>query len=176
MGWRIFRQVILACAITAAWPLGVATPARADDPAYLILGAGSIGNIVADRKSAGLFSFEYRAGPELELLHVRPSLGVFATTDSSVYAWLGLNLDLYFAKRIVLTPQLAVGYYSKGDGQDLGHELEFRTGAVLAWRFDDRSRLGLGFHHLSNLGLGKINPGTESLTVFYAHPLGRLIQ
>ena len=36
------------------------------DPAFIKLGAGDAGSVFADRDQAGVFSIEYRAGPELE--------------------------------------------------------------------------------------------------------------
>lgn len=141
------------------------------DPALLTLGAGSIGNIASSRDDAFLFSAEYRAGPKLELFYVRPSLGIIATTDKSIYGYFCLSGDIFFGRRVVLTPQAAVGGYSAGDGQDLGGILEFKTGATLSWRFDNRSRLGVGFHHISNANIYDHNPGTELLTAFYSHPI-----
>lgn len=141
------------------------------DPALLTVGAGSIGNIMATRDDAIHFSAEYRAGPELEFFYIRPSLGLIATTDKSVYGFFGLSADIFLGKRIVLTPQAAVGLYGKGDGQDLGGLIEFKTGAVLAWRFDNRARIGIGLHHISNAGIYDENPGTELLTAFYSHPI-----
>lgn len=44
----------------------------------------------------------------------------------------------------------------------------------MAYRFDDRSRLGLEFYHLSNAGLDKHNPGTEILLAKYSVPFGKL--
>jgi hypothetical protein len=141
------------------------------DPALLTLGAGSIGDIVATRDDAWLFSAEYRFGPKLEFLFIRPSLGVFVTTDSSIFGYFGLSGDIFFGQHIVLTPQAAVGGYSAGDGQDLGGTIQFKTGAVLAWRFENRSRLGIGIHHISNANIYDKNPGTELLTLFYSHPI-----
>ena len=66
-----------------------------EDPAFIKLGAGDIGSCCADRDQAGAFSIEYRAGPDLELLHIRPSLGVLGTTDASIYGWFGLSGDIF---------------------------------------------------------------------------------
>ena len=151
-------------------------PARADEePGHLKLSAGAIGVIPSDRDDAGYFSFEYRAGPSWGFWHIRPSFGVAATTDASLYGWTALNLDIFFGSRIVLTPSTGVGLYYDGDGQDLGSVVEFRNGAELAWRFDDRSRAGIGMHYLSNYGIGDDDPGTTTMTVFYAHPLHSLL-
>ena len=74
----------------------------------------------------------------------------------------------------MLRPSFAVGAYADGNGKDLGGVLEFRSAIALAWRFDDRSRLGVEFSHLSNAGIYDTNPGTENLTVNYSVPLDRL--
>ena len=52
--------------------------------------------------------------------------------------------------------------------------LEFRSGIEVAWRFDNRSRLGVEFTHISNAGIYDRNPGTETLTVNYSIPLDQL--
>jgi len=142
-----------------------------DQSALVTGGVGSIGNIWSDRDSAGVFSIQYRTSKTFEFLRIRPVLGLLATTDESVYAWFGLSTDMTFFERIVLTLDAGVGGYDKGNGQTLGHDLNFRTGGVLAWRFNNNARLGVGFHHLSNAGLDAINPGTESLSLYYSHPL-----
>jgi hypothetical protein len=41
----------------------------------------------------------------------------------------------------------------------------------LAYRFDNRSRLGLAVSHYSNASIGDTNPGTETATVYYSIPL-----
>jgi lipid A 3-O-deacylase len=154
----------------------VAAPARADEePPHIKLSSGAIGLLPGDRNKAGMFGFEYRAGPDYDFWHVRPSVGLVLTMDSTVYGYTALNLDLYFGPRLVLTPSVGIGLYHTGGGQDLGSVVEFRNGAELAWRFDDHSRVGLGFHYLSNFGMGDSDPGTSTLTVFYAHPLGWIL-
>ena len=75
----------------------------------------------------------------------------------------------------MLTPTTGIGAYYDGDGQDLGGVLEFRNGIDLAWRFDSRARLGIGFHYLSNYGIFDDNPGIGSVTAFYALPLGEIL-
>jgi hypothetical protein len=69
-------------------------------------------------------------------------------------------------------PVAAAGYFHRGAGKDLGSHLEFKTGLELAYRFDDMSRIGIAFDHISNAGLTKRNPGTESLLLTYSIPIG----
>ena len=97
-----------------------------------------------------------------------------ATTDAAIYGYAGLMLDIYFGRRIVFTPNVAVGLYSDGGGKDLGSVIEFRSGVELAYRFDSRARLGVAFHHISNASIEDINPGTETLTLVLSLPLDNL--
>jgi hypothetical protein len=140
-----------------------------DDPSFISLGAGAF-DVLHDG-TAGELRGEFRSGHKL-LGFLKPFVGVSATTDGAVYGYFGPAVDIYFGRRIVLTGMTAVGAYHHGDGLDLGHWVEFRSGLELAYRFDGRSRFGVGFHHISNIGIGDENPGTEILGIFYAIPLG----
>lgn len=146
-----------------------------DRPALSLmkLSGGLFGDIVADRESAGLFGFEYRAGPELELVRIRPSIGGMVTMDASRYAWLGLNYDLRLGP-LVLTLSTTAGIYGSGDGQDLGSPFVARNGGEIAWRFDNQIRLGVAMHYYSNYGAGSEDPGIASVGLVYSHPLRTL--
>ena len=157
------RAVIL-CAILAT-PLS----AVAGDPDFLTIAVGAY-DLVQDHDQAAEIRAEYRS--EKKIWIVKPFIGLMGTTDSAVYGYGGFLTDLFFGKRWVLTPSLAIGYYDKGDGLDLGYEVEFRSSIELSYRFDDRSRFGLSFYHLSNASIGDINPGTEVLSVVYSIPRG----
>ncbi len=172
------RGVFLRRALGVTFAAGLAgavlagpavTPALAQDPAFLSYGAG--GFDINDNDSTGLLSFEYLSNGRLWVF--QPILGAFATFEGSFYAYAGLGLDMFFGRRIVVTPSLAAGIYLEGGGKDLGSVLEFRSSIQLAYRFDDRSRLGIQFHHLSNAGIDDKNPGVNSLLLTYSMPLGR---
>ena len=168
---RRFLIAGLVAGLVAATGL-IAMPARAaGDPPFITIGLGGIG-VVADREKTGVVHFEYRS--DWEFWKVRPFIGAFATTDASLYGYFGFKVDMFFGRRIVITPNVAVGAYEDGDGQDLGHVIEFRSGVEFAWRFDDRSRLGVAVHHLSNTSIGTDNPGTEEIVLFYSLPLNSL--
>ena len=147
-------------------------PAVADDePAFISLGVGATG-VIASRARGAAFNLEYRS--DYEFWKIRPFVGGFATSDASLYGYFGFMLNIYLGNRWVLIPNTAVGAYSEGDGQDLGHVIEFRSGFELAYRFDDRSRLGVAVHHLSNASIGDDNPGTETALLYYSVPLTSL--
>lgn len=164
------RFATLAAAIFAGAVL-TAGPAAAQDPAFLTIGGGYFDIIRQDNQAAD-FRVEYRS--DFELWIAKPWVGIEATSDQAVYVGAGLLTDIYLGNRFVLTPQAGFGYYHNGDGPDLGYELEFRTGVEFGYRFDNRSRLAVGFSHISNADLGSRNPGTEILYFNYSIPIGRL--
>ena len=172
-----FVSAAILCGAAASLALGsdpaAAEPRRGEDPAYLTLGAGMYD--INDNEEAGEFRLEYRHGQRYLYLF-KPFIGVSATTDKAVYGYFGVLMDLYFGKRLVLTPSAAVGAYEDGDGKDLGNTIQFRTGAEVSYRFDDRARLGVAFHHISNANLDDVNPGTEIVVLNYSFPFDRLVR
>ena len=168
-GHMIMRLFMIGA--IAALALTVARPALAgDDPAFITFHAG--GYDVNDDRTAGQFNLEYRSS--WDEWYVKPFAGVMATTDAAAYAYGGFLLDVYFGRRIVFTPNVAVGLYADGDGKELGNTVEFRSGVELAYRLDSRARLGVAFHHISNASLSDNNPGTETLTLTFSLPLDNL--
>ena len=165
------RRVGLA--VFAALALGAATsaPARAEDPGFLTFGAGAF-DFHRSETRAAQFELQYRSGYKLWIFN--PMVGASGTTDGALYGYAGLSLDIFFGNRVVLRPSVAAGAYHEGNGKDLGGTLEFRSGLELAYRFDDRSRLGMEISHRSNASIYDKNPGEETLMVFYHLPLTKL--
>jgi hypothetical protein len=162
-----FRSARALAGLTLCAALGAFAPARADDPAFI---TGSVGYYdMFDDKEATAFNLEYRSSKKL--LFLKPFGGVMGTTDSAGYLYGGFLVDVYLGRRLVLTGNTAVGAYYNGDGKDLGSWVEFRSGMELAFRFDNRARVGVGFHHISNAGIGDSNPGTEILSLIFSWPL-----
>ncbi|MSP89442.1 MAG: acyloxyacyl hydrolase [Alphaproteobacteria bacterium] len=137
-----------------------------DDPAFLSVGAGVFD--INDSQKAGEVRLEYRFARRFWMF--KPFFGASGTTDAAAYGYGGVLIDIHFGPRWVLMPSAAFGLYRDGSGKKLGHAAEFRTGAELAYRFDNRSRLGLAFHHISNASIGEKNPGTEILSLIYSAP------
>jgi lipid A 3-O-deacylase len=167
------RAAIFAVAALTLLPFAPARAgdARTDDPAFLTLQAGWF-DLFQQRDQAGAFAMEYRDDHKLWIF--KPFLGGMVTTDSAAHAYAGILLDIYLWRRIVFTLSFAPGLYHNGNGVDLGHAIEFRSAGELAYRFDDRSRLGLMVNHLSNAGIGHRNPGTEVLMLSYSAPINSI--
>jgi hypothetical protein len=145
--------------------------ARADDPDFLTVGGGLFD--FNDNKTTGMGVIEYRL--DKKYFSLKPFGGFMMNGDRGGDLYVGVLMDIFFGKRLVVTPNFAPSLYWKGtDGKDLGHALEFRSGIEIAYRFDDRSRLGVAVHHLSNASISNNNPGTELLTLYYSLPMDGL--
>lgn len=169
---RRWRRRAAALGIAFALAFGAPTAAQeADDPDFLAVGLGYFD--INDDDDAAEFRLEYRS--DKKLLFVKPFSGVMVTTNSAFYGYVGVLLDLYLGRRFVMTPSFAAGYFTNGNGKELGSDVEFRSQIEIGYRFDDRSRLALSFGHISNAGLDDRNPGTEILTITYAVPFAKLL-
>ena len=156
-----------AAAIIVAAIVGLCSPVRAEDPGLLAFGAGAYDFL--HNYTAPEFRAEYRFAHGLFVF--KPLVGVLGTDKGSAYVYGGLRADLVLAQHFVIMPVATVGYYNRGGGKDLGSPVEFKTGAEFAYRFDNASRLGIAFDHISNADLGRRNPGTESLMLVYSLPI-----
>lgn len=140
-----------------------------DDPAFLSVGLGYYD--FNRKKETGMeFRAEYRS--DRKVLFFKPFGAISATNTSQGFVGAGILLDLFFGRRIVITPSFAPHYYWGGNTKlDLGHSIEFRSQIEFAYRFDNRSRLGMAISHYSNASLGDTNPGTETGTIYFSLPL-----
>jgi hypothetical protein len=142
------------------------------DPPRIALGAGAFDITPSHHKNsstAAELRAEYRYGDVFWILS--PFIGAAGTSDGAFYGYGGFGIDINFGPSLVLTPNVAAGYFARGNGTALGSWVEFRSGAELAYRFADQSRLGIAVHHTSNAGLTKQNPGEQSAVLMYSVPL-----
>ncbi|HTI87761.1 MAG TPA: acyloxyacyl hydrolase [Alphaproteobacteria bacterium] len=139
------------------------------DPDFLSFGVGAFD--IDDSWTSAAFQAEYASDRRFWIFH--PIAGVMVNSDSGGNVYAGVGVDLFFGSRVVVTPSFAPSFYWRGSSKDLGQPLEFRSSITAAYRFDDRSRLGVEFYHLSNAGMDKRNPGTEVLLLKYSLPFTR---
>lgn len=143
------------------------------DPPRIALGGGAFDVLPNSGKpgsgATGLALSEYRFGDVLWI--VAPFIGVMGTGKGAFYGYGGFGFDINIFNKWIITPTAAVGYFENGTGIDLGAHTEFRTGAEFAYRFDNLMRIGAGFYHMSNAGIGKKNPGVELATFVLTVPL-----
>ena len=168
--WAVSAGAMLLAAVPFAAEAQITV--GGDNVARLDVGAGAY-DIDQDKRT-GVGRLEYEFGAEF--FYLRPLIGTEVNVEGSNFTYGGFSTDIFFDDHLVLTPNAAVGFYARGnrDSKNLGSYIEFRTGAEFDYRFDDQTRLGLSFHHISNAGLTKRNPGEEELLVNYSIPLDGL--
>ena len=93
--------------------------------------------------------------------NLSPITGAMITADSATYLYTGVQAE-YEIGKLNFTPSFSPGYYTTGDGKDLGSPLEFKTEVQLSLNLPKESQFGLSYNHLSNASLGDKNPGANS--------------
>jgi lipid A 3-O-deacylase len=168
-GWqaKLAAVGVAAFALTLFWHRAAA----ADGPGLLALGIGGF-DIVKLNEPAADFRLEYRHGKGIWIF--KPWLGLEATSDGAVYGVGGFLSDFALGRRVIVTPSIGIGAWYRGAGLDLGSVVEFRSQLELAYQFDDNTRLGIAFSHISNAGIGDHNTGAEVATLYYSMPIDRL--
>ena len=166
------KGIVAAVGVIALGWMGLPAAAAADDPDFLSFGAGYF-DFNRQKDEGGEFRLEYRS--DYKLWQLKPFVAAAGTTSGHGFIGAGVLMDIYFGRRLVVTPSFAPHFYfGGGDKLDLDYPLEFRSQLEVAYRFDDRSRLGLAVSHYSNASLGDSNPGTETLSVYYSVPFSTL--
>lgn len=153
----------------SALALATAAPAMAQDTdsSYYSVGVGYYDVISPDDSAADL-RLEYRSNYDFLADDLHPWIGIEATSDASVWGGIGLLYDWNVGGNFYIIPSVGAGLYAKGSSEkDLGHVVEFRSQIEGAYQFEDQSRVGLAFGHLSNASLGDKNPGVEVVTLYY---------
>ena len=92
---------------------------------------------------------------------ISPITGAMITADNAGYIYSGFEIN-YDLGPLKLTPSFAPGFYSQGDGKDLGHPLEFKSEVQLSLDLGDTTNFGMSYNHVSNASLGDKNPGANS--------------
>ncbi len=160
---RAWAAVLFATMLLASTEAAIA----GDDPSYVTFGVGAFD--IFDDQTAAEFDLQLRLNRGLWIF--LPQAGVFATSDGALYGHVGFYSDFDLGSRLILSPSISVGAYHDGGGKDLGGVVEFRSAIELAYRFDNKSRVGLQFGHLSNAHIYDSNPGEEFIIVNYSLPI-----
>ena len=111
-----------------------------------------------------LFGVEHR-NPNLFrntfLGKLAPVSGAFMTGKNSLYFYTGVE-GQYNLGPMSISPSFTPGYYEKGNGKDLGSELEFKSEIKVGFDILRDSNLGYSYSHISNNDWGTTNPGTDN--------------
>jgi len=167
---KITKALMLALGILGTF--SVAFPAFAEDPDFLSFSAGAY-DWNRQKEEGAEFRLEYRSDSKFWVF--KPFAALAGTTTGQGFLGAGVLVDVFLGRRFVLTPSFAPHLYTGGNSKlDLDYIVEFRSQLEAAYRFDDRSRLGIAVSHYSNASLGDTNPGTESAMLVYSVPFDTL--
>jgi hypothetical protein len=164
------NKLLLSFAIIATTTLS--NTASAYDQGAWALGLGA-SEVFGEKYTGAVANVEYRSADSFgqDLIGIENLswiAGAEFDTNSSAYGYAGLLYDIALTEKWSLTPSLAAGFYTKGDGKDLGGAFEFRENIELNYKLTEASRLGLAISHKSNAGIYDRNPGTETIQAVYS--------
>ena len=155
---------LLSFLVSSTWVC--ATDFTRSPPSHLMVGPGLFD--VDRRHPRALIQVEYRW--EVNCYHLRPLAAFSIATDQNFFVCGGLAYDIFFKKKIVITPSFAPGIYYQGYGKNLGFPINFRSGLEVSFVLGNQGRLGVQFNHISNAHMLYRNPGANTLFLFYAIP------
>ena len=119
------------------------------------------------KQSSGLLGIQHQNNElfrESFLGNLSPITGGFLTEKNAFYIYTGAQAE-YDLGPFRITPSFAPGYYSFGDGKDLGSPLEFKSEVQVSLNLSDSTELGMSYNHISNASLGDKNPGANSYMI-----------
>ena len=119
------------------------------------------------KQKAGIIGIQHQNDDlfrESFLGRLSPITGAFLTENNAYYLYTGAQAE-YDLGIFTITPSFAPGYYSAGDGKDLGHALEFKSEVQMSLNLSDSTQFGMSYNHISNASLGDKNPGANSYMI-----------
>lgn len=135
----------------------------------------SFGNVIFQEKSIGREMYmRYDMGASFGPF--QPAVGMSVTDNNDIWVGLGATHTTRFWDR----PSGAGGYaqlhfmpgvYTQGFGPNLGHPVEFRSGAEIGYQAKNGTRVGVSLDHRSNGDISSVNPGLETLQLRVSIPL-----
>ena len=183
MRFNTLAAVAVSLASLLAVPALASETPVLNEPATLGFSAGYYDILDNNpHQPAADFRLEYRSAFDMlglakahnSVIAIRPFGGIEATTDGALYGLGGFVFDMPIGKHFVVSPNLAVGLYSDGDGKHLGSLIEFRSTFEVGYKFDCGTRLTTSIGHISNAGIGDINHGVEILSLYVHVPVDKI--
>ncbi len=136
----------------------------------LLVGAGVFNVLDGGDKDGLLLSLEYR--PSIAVWRARPLLSFARASGGSVFASGGAVFVVPFGRQFELAGGFAPTLHHAHGEPDLGHRVAFYSFAEFLWRRASGTGLRARFGHISNAGLGLVNPGIEVAQLQLSIPLG----
>ena len=126
----------------------------------------ALGGFDIGKSETAMGQLEYRFSTDWS--GFRPQAGLFVTADSATYLYGGIGYPFTINDNWSVIPSISAGYYNNGADKDLGYDVEFYSQLRLEYKLAGKARIGLGIGHVSNAGIGDINPGAETAYLSYS--------
>ena len=118
-----------------------------------------------DDNTTNLIGLNYHiSNSEIDLLNIltiNPIVGGLVTAESATMFYGGFETNLG-SDLIYLNISSSTGIYNNGNGKELGNTIQFKSEVNLFYSLSEKTRIGIGSHHISNAGLNSVNPGTNN--------------
>lgn len=157
-----------ALALLATVPAGRAAP-RPESSAWLAGGYDFAGILRGYRLQGGFL--QYRWPPVWRGL--RLWAGVSAGSGGPYFMGVGALYAVDLTPNWRVAAMFGPGFFNSQGKFRLGSELEFLSLGEISRRLPWGDRIGVGFGHISNGGLSRVNPGSEFIEIGYQIPLPR---
>jgi hypothetical protein len=138
------------------------------DASFFGLSVGMYDPFTHSEKAASL-GFEFQPGVKIAGV-LQPLFGGLVTTNGALLGYGGVGVPLHLNDHWMITPSIAIGAYKQGDGVDLERTIVYRAGAELAYVFENKSRIGLNFHVITNGKSTGPEDRTEVIGLAYTTP------
>lgn len=146
----------------------IAQPTTAQE---LTLGVSAIE--FSDRgQGGGALALEYRHRPFYEGRIVSVAFGANGTATGQGDAFIGAGVwtRWQWLSGWLIDLSVMPGAFEEGiEGNDLGQTFEIRSLLGAGFQFDNGSAVSASIFHMSNAGLGDINPGADGFLIRYHH-------
>ena len=166
--YRIITTLIICVLLLISQAKAAESPSTVDIP-MLNFTLGQVG-VLDDIDDPFRVGIEYRMR-SFSRWKLIPAIGYAHAENGANFLYSDLRHDFWLNDKWILIPSFGVGTFEDSEEIQLGHEIQFRSGIEIAYRFHDQYRIGLAIFHLSNAGLSEKNPGTESLVLSLCIPL-----
>lgn len=159
--WRavslVGRYLAAAAAVLVAGAAGASQDPPEREQSLLVVGYGVAGVLDAQKTSGVLF--EWRS-PEL-WRSLRGWVSTNIATQGAYFAGVGLYYGVPLGRRWEIGIASGPGYFRPDRRLRLGDSIEFRSHIEIDYHLRSGQSIGLRFGHVSNGGLGRVNPGSE---------------
>lgn len=140
-----------------------------ENTSFLGLSIGAYDPMRSKNRSPS-FNVEWQPGVKIAGF-LQPIFGAWASTEGAMMGYGGMGTPFHIGDSIFVMPSLAVGAYKEGAGYDLGRTLAFRLGTELSYEMENKSRIGINAHVITNGETAHKEDRTGVISLVYTMPL-----